>query len=143
MNKLAASANTNAYASSDESTPFELFVAEEDFFPIVLRVSSLRKFFRNNEVKITGSLVRCMPFNIFKGPAAKNRIDDPKDGFEENSGRFVNTVTHNNLDNLRDLHTHKKGYICTNNFENVESSMDLMENLLTENLLTWVISNLR
>lgn len=52
-----------------------------------------------------------MPFNIFTGPAAKNYVDDPKNGFEKNADQIVNAIAHNNLSNLRDLHGNMRKYI--------------------------------
>ncbi|XP_031636938.1 uncharacterized protein LOC116349575 isoform X2 [Contarinia nasturtii] len=80
--------------------------------------------------RVAISLIRWIPFNIFKGPAAKNRVDDPKNGFEENAGRIVNADTRDNLENLHILYDNMINYVNTDSVDNFKNSINLMEHLL-------------
>lgn len=68
-----------------------------------------------------------MPFNFFKGPSGKNRVDDPENGFEETCDRIAGTE---NLDNLRNAYRNITTFLASGNYEEFAHVIIIFETML-------------
>lgn len=123
--KLAANANNHKPLNGNDLINLAETNVETEVSPSFYLLGSTYDVRR-----MASSLIRWMPFNIFKGPAARNRVDDPKNGFEGGAGRIVNAEIPDNLENLQKLYENMKKYIDTDGVDSFKNSITLMENLL-------------
>lgn len=73
------------------------------------------------------SFAEWMPFNFFRGPSGKNRVDDAGDQFEDACERIVGD---DNLNYLRGAYQYMRRYIATQEHEYLAPVISIFEQML-------------